>query len=69
MGGVAAEAGVGCLALTHVVPPGADRGALLEEVGRDFGGPVVVAEDLATIDVERMRVTFAGGGVVALGRR
>ncbi|CAD7700487.1 unnamed protein product [Ostreobium quekettii] len=68
VGAVAAEAGVGCLVLTHVTPPGTDRAALLEEVGKHYGGPVVVAEDLATIDVERMRVTFASGGVVALGR-
>jgi len=50
VGKVAGEAGVGILALTHLVPPSADRDALLAEVRRDFTGPVLVGEDLMCID-------------------
>jgi ribonuclease Z len=42
---------VGCLALTHFVPPYANREALLAEVAADFAGPVVLGEDLMTFDV------------------
>ncbi len=63
VGKIAAEAGVGCLALTHFVPPGCDRAAVLEEVAADFAGPVAIGEDLMTIDLERRRIETAGGFV------
>ncbi|CAD7697622.1 unnamed protein product [Ostreobium quekettii] len=68
VGKIAHEAGVGCLALNHIAPPNADRGSLLLDVAADYGGPVVVAEDLWTVDVSRGWLTVAGGGVLALGR-
>ena len=67
VGKIATEAGVGCLALTHFVPPGCDRQALLDEVMADYPGPVLIGEDLMTIDVERRQVAH-GGTVLALGR-
>jgi ribonuclease Z len=60
VGKVAREAGVGCLALTHFVPPDCDRDALLAEVSADFPGPVIIGEDLMTIDPVRGTVAFAG---------
>src|SRR5690606_8216762 len=66
VGKIAAEAGVGCLVLTHFVPPAADRDRLLAEVAADFAGPVVLAEDLMTLDAET--ATLAHGPVrLALG--
>ena len=67
VGKIAATAGVGCLVLTHFVPPGCDRQALLDEVAADFQGPVVIGEDLMTVDVARRQVVTAGG-LLALGR-
>lgn len=67
VGKVAAEAGVGCLALTHFVPPGCDRKALLAEVVADFAGPVVLGEDLMTLEPATGRIGHAGA-VLSLGR-
>ncbi len=60
VGKVAREAGVGCLALTHFVPPSFDKAALLAEVKRDFPGPVVVGEDLMTLDADTGAVDWRG---------
>ena len=68
VGMIAAEAGAGCLVLTHFVPPGCDRQALLEEVAADFPGPVVLGEDLMTIDATKRQVRTGEGAVLALGR-
>lgn len=51
VGRIAAEAGVKALALTHFVPPEFDRPALLAEVRRAYRGPILIGEDLMTIDV------------------
>ncbi len=67
VGKVAAEAGVGCLALTHFVPPACDRKALLAEVAADFAGPVVLGEDLMTFEPATGRIGHAGA-VLSLGR-
>ncbi len=67
VGKIATEAGVGCLALTHIVPPGCDRQALLEEVAADFAGPLILGEDLMTIDAASRQVTF-GAAHLSLGR-
>jgi ribonuclease Z len=68
VGKIASEAGVKALALTHFVPPAADREALLAEVAADFAGPLVLAEDLLRIDLSRRRVVV-GKAVLSLGRR
>jgi ribonuclease Z len=67
VGKVAAEAGVGCLALTHFVPPGIDRAALLAEVSADFAGPVAIGEDLMTFEPATGRIGHAGA-LLSLGR-
>jgi ribonuclease Z len=48
------------LALNHLIPVEFDREALLREVTADFAGPVVIGEDLLSIDVPRRTVGFAG---------
>jgi ribonuclease Z len=72
VGKVAREADVGCLALTHFVPPSFDKAALLAEVRRDFAGPVVIGEDLMTLDAEAGAVEWRGAqlafGAWATGR-
>ena len=67
VGKIAARAGVGCLALTHFVPPDCDREALLAEVAADFSGPVVIGEDLMTLEPATGRIGHAGA-VIDLGR-
>lgn len=63
VGKIAAEAGVGCLMLTHFVPPDCDGTALLAEVSADFAGQVVIGEDLMSYDAETGRLRNAGGRV------
>ncbi|MGH6932803.1 MAG: MBL fold metallo-hydrolase [Dongiaceae bacterium] len=50
VGKIAAECRVGCLMLTHFVPPYADRPSLLSQVMADFAGPVILGEDLMSFD-------------------
>lgn len=69
VGKVAAEAGVGCLVLTHFVPPGCDRGALLAEVSADFAGPVVIGEDLLSLDATDRRLAYGPSASGSRGRR
>lgn len=57
---IAAKARVGCLALTHFVPPRFDASALLDAITPLYPGPVVVGEDLMSIDVANRRVRHAG---------
>lgn len=58
VGKVAAVMGARALALTHLVPPDADRAALLAEVGRDFSGPLFVGEDGMSFDLATGDVAF-----------
>ena len=58
VGKVATRAGARLLVLNHLVPVEFDRAALLREVAADFAGPVVIGEDLLTIDVPRRAVGF-----------
>ena len=51
VGKVASEAKVGKLVLTHFVPPKFDKKCLLDEVQKDFDGPVVIGEDLMKLSV------------------
>jgi ribonuclease Z len=67
VGKIAAAAGVKALALTHFVPPAADRAALLAEVAADFGGPLVLAEDLLRIDLAARRIAYRNA-VIGLGK-
>jgi ribonuclease Z len=63
VGEVAREAGVGCLVLTHFVPPSFDKAALLAEIRRDFPGPVVIGEDLMTLDAEAGTMEWRGASI------
>jgi ribonuclease Z len=65
-GRVAREAGVKCLVLNHFVPAKFDRGAVLDEVRREFAGPVVVGEDLMRYDAQTRRL-FHRGGLTGFG--
>ena len=55
----ARAADVAALALTHFVPPNADRSALLAEIRKGYRGPVVLGEDLMSIDPSARTVSFA----------
>lgn len=66
VGKVAREARAKCLVLNHFVPIRFDRSALLAEVRRDYGGPIVVGEDLMRIDAETREISHAGS-VIGLG--
>jgi len=46
--------------LNHFVPVEFDRAALLGEVAADFAGPIVIGEDLLSVDVARRAVSYGG---------
>ena len=58
VGKVARRAGARTLLLNHFVPVDFDREALLAEVRADFAGPIVIGDDLLTIDVPRRVVSY-----------
>jgi ribonuclease Z len=60
VGKVASRAGARALLLTHFVPVAFDRDALLAEVRADFAGPVVIGEDLLSIDLPERTISFEG---------
>ncbi len=60
VGKVASRAQAGMLLLNHFVPVEFDRDALLREVTADFSGPVVIGEDLLTVDVPRRAIAYGG---------
>jgi ribonuclease Z len=60
VGKVAARAGARLLLLNHFVPVEFDRDGLLREVGADFAGPLVIGEDLITVDVPRRAIGYGG---------
>ena len=51
VGKVASEARAKCLVLNHFVPVEFDKRALLAEVRNDYAGPIVIGEDLMSIDL------------------
>jgi ribonuclease Z len=63
VGKVASEAGAKILVLNHFVPTRFDKAALLAEVRRDYAGPILVGEDLMTIDLAGRAVTYAGATI------
>lgn len=66
VGKVASRASARVLVLNHFVPVEFDRDALLREITAGFAGPVVIGEDLLTVDAPRRAVGF-GGLRLALG--
>lgn len=64
IGALAAHAGIGALALTHLVPPNADRRALIDEItAAGFGGPCIVAEDLMSFSLPDRLLAWRGMAV------
>ena len=63
VGKVAAAMEARCLVLNHFVPVRFDRAALLAEVRRDYKGPVVIGEDLMSLDLATGMLTHADGVV------
>jgi ribonuclease Z len=58
---LANEAGAKGLALTHVVPPGADSAALFGAVrAAGYAGPLIVAEDLMRLDLPARLMRWRG---------
>ncbi len=51
VGKVATECGAGTLVLTHFVPPRFDEDSLLDEVRKDFDGPIIIGHDLMRLSV------------------
>tara|TARA_B100001059_G_scaffold65168_2_gene61369 strand:+ start:31284 stop:31793 length:510 start_codon:yes stop_codon:yes gene_type:complete len=51
VGAIAARANVGCLILTHFVPPRFDESRLIEMIHHDYGGRILCGEDLLRVDV------------------
>ncbi len=56
VGKIATKANVKALALTHIVPPDADRAQLIGQAKADFAGPVIVGEDLMRFDLVNRQV-------------
>jgi ribonuclease Z len=68
VGKIAAAAGVGCLVLNHFVPTRFDKTALVGEVRRDYAGPLVIGEDLMSVDLDTAMLRH-GGALIALAPR
>jgi ribonuclease BN (tRNA processing enzyme) len=63
VGKIAAEAHVRSLLLHHFVPTKFDKDAVLSEVRRDYRGPVLIGEDLMSVDLATGIVGYAGARV------
>ena len=66
VGGVARDMGAKALALTHIVPPNANRAALLAEVAKTYDGPLIVGEDLMRFDLDARSVIWHDAHLRAL---
>ena len=60
VGKVASRSNAGMLVLNHFVPVDFDRAALLAEIRADFQGPIVIGEDLLTLDVPQRSASYQG---------
>lgn len=60
VGEVASAAAARCLALTHIVPPDVDPASLLADARRHYAGPILVGEDLLSIDVATATASWRG---------
>jgi ribonuclease Z len=63
VGKIAAEAQVRCLMLNHFVPTKFDKDALVAEVRRSYRGPLLIGEDLMSVDLATGVVTHAGARI------
>lgn len=66
VGRIAREARVKCLMLNHFVPTRFEKAAVLAEVQRDYTGPILIGEDLMSLDIDTRTVIHAGARI-ALG--
>lgn len=62
---IANSAQVRALMLTHIVPPAADRAALLQDIRALYSGPAMVGEDLMRFDLVN-RIMRNGNTAIAL---
>jgi ribonuclease Z len=69
VGKIAATADVGCLVLNHFVPTRFDKAALVAEVRADYAGPLVIGEDLMSLDLDTATLRHAGATVALAPRR
>jgi ribonuclease Z len=60
VGKIAAQARVRCLVLNHFVPVHFDKSTVLATVRRDYGGMVVLGEDLLHLDLASGELRYAG---------
>jgi ribonuclease Z len=63
IGKIAEKAHVRCLMLNHFVPTQFDKEAVLAEVRRDYRGPVLIGEDLMSVDLATGVVAHAGARI------
>jgi ribonuclease BN (tRNA processing enzyme) len=63
VGKIAAKAKVRCLLLHHFVPTKFDKDAVIAEVRRDYRGPMLVGEDLMSVDLTTGVVAHAGARI------
>lgn len=62
--GLAKRTGAKALALTHLVPPGADTAALAGEIrAAGYGGPLIVAEDLMQLSLPARLLRWNGATI------
>ncbi|WID98084.1 MBL fold metallo-hydrolase [Bosea vestrisii] len=62
--GLAERAGVKALALTHIVPPGADTTSLFAEVrAGGYAGPLIVGEDLMRLELPARLLRWNGAAL------
>jgi ribonuclease Z len=61
VGKIASKAGTRCLVLNHFVPTKFDKAAVLAEVRRDYPGPLVIGEDLMSLDLDTMTASAVIG--------
>ena len=62
--GLAKRAGVKTLALTHLVPPGADTAALFAEIrAGGYAGPLIVGEDLMRLELPARLLRWNGAAL------
>ncbi len=62
--GLAARAGVKTVALTHLVPPGADTAALFAEIrAGGYAGPLIVGEDLMRLELPARLLRWNGAAI------
>lgn len=52
LGAIATKARARCLILNHFVPPDFDPIPLIATLRRDYAGPIIIGEDLMTLDLE-----------------